>query len=229
MRLEVADDVEALAAQAAVAVADAAWEAVAARGHFAVAFSGGGTPARMLAELAATDLPWSSVSVFQVDERVAPDGHPDRNLNDLRRELIEPAGIPDARVHPMPVTAEDLDSAAVRYAAMLAAACGQPPALDLVHLGLGGDGHTASLVPGDPVLDVDDRDVAVTGTYEGRRRMTLTYPPLARAAQRLWLVEGAEKAGALRRLLDGDSSIPAGRVPQDDAVVLTDRATYAGG
>lgn len=226
MRLEVAADPEALAAQAAAEISRVALDAVADRGHFTVAFSGGGTPARMFAELAATDLPWSSVSVFQVDERVAPNGDPDRNLNDLHRQLIEPAGIPDANVHPMPVTDEDLDAAATRYAATLGQACGQPPTLDLVHLGLGDDGHTASLVPGDPVLAVDDREVATTEEYQGRRRMTLTYPALGRARQRLWLVEGTGKAGALKQLLDGDPSIPAGRVPQEGTVVFTDRATY---
>lgn len=229
MRVEVADDAEALAAQAAAEVARAARDAVAARGHFTVAFSGGGTPARMFAELAVAEVPWASVSVFQVDERVAPDGHADRNLEDLRRQLVEPAGVPEARVHPMPVTDEDLDAAAARYAATLEGVCGRPPALDLVHLGLGDDGHTASLVPGDPVLAVDDRDVATTGEYRGRRRMTLTYPALARARELLWLVEGGEKAGALTQLLDGDPSVPAGRVPQENAVVLTDRATYDGG
>lgn len=226
MRLEVADDSDTLAAQAAAEVGRVARDAVAARGSFTVAFSGGGTPARMFAALAAAELPWSSVSVFQVDERVAADGDPDRNLNDLRRQLVEPAGVPEANVHPMPVTDDDLDAAAARYAAALEDACGRPPVLDLVHLGVGGDGHTASLVPGDPVLAVDDRDVATTGEYQGRRRMTLTYPALGRARQRLWLVEGAEKAGALKQLLDGDPSIPAGRVPQENTVVLTDRATY---
>lgn len=229
MRLEVADDSEALATQAAGEVARAAREAIAVRGHFAVAFSGGGTPAGMFAALAAADLPWTSVSVFQVDERVAPDGDSDRNLNNLRQQLVEPAGIPEACVHPMPVTDDDLDAAAARYAATLEETCGRPPALDLVHLGLGADGHTASLVPGDPVLVVGDRDVAVTGTYQGRRRLTLTYPALGRARQRLWLVEGADKAGALRQLLDSDPSIPAGRVPQEDTVVFTDRATYDAG
>lgn len=229
MRLEVAADREVLAAQAAAEISRAARDAVADRGHFTVAFSGGGTPARMFAALADTDLPWASVSVFQVDERVAPDGDPDRNLNDLRRQLVEPAGIPDANVHPMPVTDEDLDAAATRYAATLVQACGQPPALDLVHLGLGDDGHTASLVPGDPVLAVDDREVAPTEEYQGRRRMTLTYPALGRAKERLWLVEGAEKAGALKQLLDGDPSVPAGRVPQERTVVFTDRGTYDAG
>ena len=110
------------------------------------------------------------------------------------------------------------------YAQTLQEIAGSPPVLDLVHLGLGPDGHTASLVPGDPVLDVTDADVALTGVYQGRRRMTLTYPILNRARRILWLVTGSEKAGPLVRLRQGDPSIPAGRVRQDQALVLADRA-----
>lgn len=229
MRLAVAEDSAALAVDVAAHVADVAREAIATRGRFVVAFSGGGTPAAMLTELAGHDLLWSAVLVFQVDERVAPDGHPDRNLTALRERLVGEAPIPWENVQAMPVTDDDLEAAADRYGAALRAACGAPPVLDLVHLGLGDDGHTASLVPGDPVLDVTDRDVAVTETYRGRRRMTLTFPPLARARELLWLVEGSEKAGALQRMLDGDRTIPAGRLPQDHALVFTDRATRGAG
>src|SRR5205823_3468838 len=122
------------------------------------------------------------------------------------------------------VESDDLDGAAARYAATLMTAAGAPPTLDLVHLGLGADGHTASLVPGDPVLEITDRDVAVTGVYRGRRRLTLTYPVLDRARRILWLVAGADKAPMLRRLRDGDSTIPAGRVRSDRAVVVADAA-----
>ena len=111
-----------------------------------------------------------------------------------------------------------------RYALTLREIAGSPPVLDLVHLGLGPDGHTASLVPGDAVLDVTDADVALTGVYQGRRRMTLTYPILNRSRRILWLVTGSEKAGMLVRLRDGDLSIPAGRVRRDQALVLADRA-----
>jgi 6-phosphogluconolactonase len=164
--------------------------------------SGGKTPWAMFAELVHHDLPWAAVQIFQVDERVAPDGDPDRNLSHLRQAL----GPAPADVVAMPVTDADLDAAAAAYAARL------PDRFDLVHLGLGPDGHTASLVPGDPGLEVTDRLVAVTGVYQGHRRMTLTYTALARADQLLWLVSGEDKREALRKLLAGDRSIPAGRV-----------------
>ena len=118
----------------------------------------------------------------------------------------------------MPVGDADLDAAAARYAATL------PRTFDLVHLGLGDDGHTASLVPGDPVLDVADRDVAVTQPYAGHRRMTLTYPVLDRADEVLWLVAGAAKTEPLARLRAGDAEIPAGRVRAPRQVLLADRA-----
>jgi 6-phosphogluconolactonase len=174
--------------------------------------------------LAEEDVPWPSVHVAQVDERVAPAGHPDRNFTRLRESLLEHAPLGEEQVHAMPVEAADLERAARRYAEILAATAGAPPVLDLVHLGLGPDGHTASLVPGDPVLDVSDCDVAVTGVYQGRRRMTLTYPILNRARRVLWLVTDGGKAEMLARLARGDPSIPAGRVCQDRAVLLADRA-----
>jgi 6-phosphogluconolactonase len=166
--------------------------------------------------LADQRIDWGSTEVFQVDERVAPDGDPDRNLTHMRKHLPETAV---QRLRPMPVTGDDLDAAAARYESSL------PAVLDIVHLGLGPDGHTASLVPGDPVLDVTDRRVALTGgEYQGHRRMTLTYPALAPARRIFWLATGEDKADALDKLLAGDRSIPAGRVEAADALVLADRA-----
>src|SRR5262249_33831094 len=170
-------------------------------------------------------VPWDSVHVVQVDERVAPAGDPDRNLAHLRESLLVHAPLGPEQIHAMPVESPDLEAAAADYAKRLATLAGSPPVIDLAHLGLGPDGHTASLVPGDPVLDVADRDVALTGgVYQGRRRMTLTYPVLDRARRVLWLVTGSEKVGMLERLLAGDRSIPAGRVRREHALVLADGA-----
>jgi 6-phosphogluconolactonase len=169
----------------------------------------------MLLRIAAMDLPWSSIDTWQVDERIAPLGDPDRNRT-RQEPALPPAALEGIRW--MPVEDVDLEASAARYAAAL------PGSFDLMHLGLGADGHTASLVPRDPVLDVHDRDVALTGAYEGRRRMTLTYRGLSRARRVVWLVTGAEKRGAVRMLLAGDRSIPAASVPVADQVLIADRA-----
>src|SRR5262245_20309597 len=174
--------------------------AVTARGRYILAVSGGRTPWLMLRALAEEPLPWQQVHVVQVDERVAPE----RNLAHLRASLLTRVQLPPDQVHAMPVEATDLDRAAAQYASTLSDVAGSPPVLDLVHLGLGPDGHTASLVPGDPALDVTDADVAVAGPYQGRRRMTLTFPIINRSRLVLWLVTGSEKAAALVRLHDGD-------------------------
>ena len=223
MELRILADADAVAREGAAFIAKAARAAVADRGRFIMAVSGGSTPWRMLRVLATEEVPWKDVHVVQVDERVAPPGDADRNLTHLRRSLLEHAPLPAEQLHAMPVEEEDLAAAAKRYAVTLQELAGAPPVLDLVHLGLGPDGHTASLVPGDPVLDITDTDVALTGAYQGRRRMTLTYPVLNRSRSILWLVTGADKAGMLLRLRDGDVSIPAGRVRRDHAVVLADR------
>src|SRR5262245_35300758 len=189
-----------------------------------MAVSGGHTPWAMLRALANEEVPWKNVHVFQVDERVAPAGDPDRNLTHLRESLLSHAPLPPDQIHAMPVESADLEAATAAYAKTLEGVCGAPPVLDLAHLGMGPDGHTASLVPGDPVLTVTDRDVALTGVYMGRRRMTLTFPVLDRARRVLWLITGAEKVPMFPRLTRGDVSIPAGRFRRDAALVLADRA-----
>jgi 6-phosphogluconolactonase len=224
MKIEVFADADTVAREAAILIAADARAAVAERGRFIIAVSGGHTPWVMLRALAREELPWDKVHIAQVDERVAPAGHPDRNLTHLRESLLEHAPLPPEQIYAMPVESPDLPAAAKQYAAILAKIAGSPAVLDLVHLGLGPDGHTASLVPGDPVLEVTDADVAVTGVYQGRRRMTLTYSILNRARRVLWLVTGKEKVGMLARLLAADPSIPAGRVNQERGLVLTDRA-----
>lgn len=214
MRVEVLEDAEDAARRGAELVAAAAREAIAGAGSFAIAVSGGRAPWRMFELLGERRLDWDAIRLFQVDERVAPPGDPDRNLTHLEASLPDAAR---ASLRPMPVDDPDLDAAAAGYAGTL------PERLDLVHLGLGPDGHTASLVPGDPVLEVADRAVAVTGPYQGRRRMTLTYPALEAAGAILWLVTGADKPDALERLRAGDRSIPAGRLRARRATVLCDR------
>lgn len=212
LAIEILPDAAAAAKRGADVIVDVATAAVEERGRFMLAVSGGRNPWSMFAALRER-MPWESVAVYQVDERVAPDGDPDRNLTALLEALPEAA-----EVRAMPVDADDLERAAADYAASL------PDAFDLVHLGLGPDGHTASLVPGDPVLDVTDRAVSLTGVYQGRRRMTLTYPTLERARALLWLVTGDDKASALRRLRAGDQSIPAGRVAAESSLILADAA-----
>ena len=224
MKVETFPDAEAVAQKGAEIIATEARSAVKARGRFIVAVSGGHTPWQMLRALANEDVPWEGVNVVQVDERVAPDGDPDRNLTHLRESLLEHAPIRADQIHAMPVQSTELEAGAKRYTVTLEEIAGTPPVLDLVHLGLGPDGHTASLVPGDPVLNVADSDVALTGFYQGRRRMTLTYPILNRARGILWLVTGKDKVAALARLRDGDVTIPAGRIQATNAVVLADQA-----
>jgi len=220
MKIEIFADADSVAREAASLIAVAARAAVAERGRFIMAVSGGHTPWVMLRNLTREEVPWDKVHLAQVDERVAPPGHPDRNLTHLQESLLEHAPLPLDQIYAMPVESVDLESAAKQYAATLAKIAGSPPVLDLVHLGLGPDGHTASLVPGDAVLEVKDADVAVTGIYQGRRRMTLTYPIVNRARRVLWLVTGSEKVGMLARLREGDPSIPAGRINQERALVL---------
>jgi 6-phosphogluconolactonase len=228
MKIEVLPDADAVAREGAAIIAEAARAAIVARGRFVLAVSGGHTPWIMLRELTSEKkVPWDDLHIVQVDERVAPAGHPDRNLTHLRESFLERVPLRREKVHAMPVESPDLDAAAKTYAQSLAEIAGSPPVIDLVHLGLGPDGHTASLVPADPVLNVTEADVALTGVYQGRRRMTLTYPVINRSRRILWLVTGSDKAGPLVRLHKADRSIPAGRVRQDQALVLADRAAAA--
>jgi 6-phosphogluconolactonase len=227
MKIEIFSDADAVAQMGAEIIAVEARAAVKARGRFVLAVSGGHTPWQMLRALATKDVPWSDVNVVQVDERVALAGDPDRNLTHLYETLMEHAPLRREQIYAMPVEEPDLESAAKKYAETLEKIAGSPPMIDLVHLGLGPDGHTASLVPGDPVLNITDRDVAITGVYQGRRRMTLTYPILNRARSILWLVTGKDKAAALARLSEGDPTIPAGRIQRENALLLADEAAAA--
>jgi 6-phosphogluconolactonase len=223
MNVEILPDVASLAKRAAAVIAADARAAVAARGRFVMAVSGGKSPWLMLADLANEDVPWANVHVFQIDERIAPAGDPDRNYVHLRDSLLQHAPIPPEQIYAMPVELPDSEAAAKEYAHTLEGIAGKPPVLDLAHLGLGPDGHTASLIPGDPVLDVTDRDVAITGVYQGRRRMTLTYPVINRSRRILWLVSGKDKVSAFPKLRAADPSIPAGRISQSQALLLADR------
>lgn len=218
LALTVVPDAEALAAAVASAIAGAISTAIAERNRAVVAFSGGTTPAAMLRRLSGADLAWSNVAVFQVDERVAPDGSDDRNATMLMRELLD--HVP-AQSYLMPVTRDRLEDAADSYALLLGDVCGG--VLDVVHLGLGADGHTASLVPDDPVLDETAADVALTQEYRGHRRMTMTLPLLNRARAVIWEVAGADKSPALAQLIRG-GDIPAARVEQQHATLYADTA-----
>ena len=224
MKIKVYNDADVVAMEAAKFIANEAREAVALRSKFVMAVSGGKTPWIMLRDLAHEDVPWNGVHIVQVDERVAPEGDADRNFTHLRESLLQHAPIRPEQIHAMAVESRNLQAACAEYQQTLKTLAGSPPVLDLVHLGLGSDGHTASLVPGDPVRDVKDSDVALTGIYQNRRRMTLTYPILNRSRRVLWLVTGSEKAGMLVRLQAADPSIPAGRVSRGRALVLADRA-----
>jgi 6-phosphogluconolactonase len=231
MQIEVLANDEAVAKAAAGVIAAEARAAVAERGVFTLAVSGGKTPWAMLKDLASEEVPWSQVHVFQIDERIAPEGDPDRNLTHLHESLLGNAPIPKENIHAMPVNAADPAESAKEYEQTLQEFCGNPPVLDMAHLGLGPDGHTASLVPGDPVLSVVDHDVALTdpvNLYQNRRRMTLTYPMINRSRKILWLATGAAKIPMIVRLKVADPTIPGGRIAQEQALLLTDTSAAAG-
>jgi len=212
------------AAEAATHIAAIARDAAARRGIFTLALSGGATPTGMLQALAGLDVPWHVTHLFQVDERVAAHGDPDRNLNTIEETLLSRVELDVSRLHAIPVEHPDIAAVPALYESALRSVAGSPPVLDVVHLGLGNDGHTASLVPADPVIRIRDRDVALTGTYRGRRRVTLTLPALNRARNVVWLVAGADKAGAVALLRAADPAIPASHVRQDGATLFADRA-----
>lgn len=223
MKLVVGADPAGAATVAADLVERHARAAIGARRRFVLALSGGRGPVPFLEQLAVRDIDWAATWVLQVDERLAPDGDPARNAGLLTATLGD---VLDRVGAFLPVKVDPADPAATvaAHRAALVEAAGDPPVVDLVHLGLGADGHTASLVPGDPVVDVVDEPVALTGEYEGHRRTTLTRPVLDRARHRLWFVVGAGKERALNGLLHHDASVPAGLVRSEDATVVVDRA-----
>ena len=224
MQICVHDDAKGAAAYAAKHIAEAARRAVLERGSGSLALSGGSTPGPTQSVLASENIPWASVHIFQVDERAVPINSPQRNFANIRNILLSRAPIPEENVHPMPVDTADLDAGAKAYERELTNVLGSPAVFDLVHLGLGADGHTASLVPGDASAARQTCDVTVSVPYEGTRRMTLTYPILNRARTILWLVLGQDKAEMLQRLIASDTSIPAGRIESSRAIVIADKA-----
>src|SRR5687768_4361977 len=224
--VEILPDPEAVAARAADLVVARLARAVADRMVATLAVSGGETPLPFFAQLAERKLPWAAVHVFQVDERVSPPGHEDRNLTGLRAALLDRVPIPPGNVHPMPVEAHDLEAAAAAYADEVRSVTAPVGGLDVVHMGLGDDGHTASWPPGDPVVD-SAADVAAIGPFNGRRRMTLTPPAVNRAGWIVWQIEGAAKAPVVARLVAGDPAVPASRVRRHAVTLLADTAAAA--
>lgn len=219
MRIETFAEEDAVAQRTAEVIAEAARAGTRLHGRAVLAFSGGSTPAPMLERLGRMDVRWNATHIVQADERVAPEGHPDRNWTMITSSLLAGADIPAPLLHPMPVTDDDLGAAAARYASRLQNVAGVPPIADVIHLGIGEDGHTASLVPGDPVLDVRDRWVALAGPYQGRRRMTLTYPAINAGRLLVWQITGAEKAAAVRAGLEG-TGVPASKIRRRDVIVV---------
>lgn len=228
MDVRQAKDAQAATVAAATWIAHLITVAVEARGVCTLALSGGSTPANMLQELSLLALPWCSVHVFQVDERAAPYGDPSRNLTQLQSLFLHKVCIPSDHIHAMPVEMHDLRRAATDYTTTLEAIAGRPPVLDIAHLGLGADGHTASLVPDDAVIRITDLEVAPTEIYAGHRRLTLTIPCLARARSLIWLITGQRKAAALASLIRCDSPLmPASRLPLITSTFFVDRGAAA--
>lgn len=213
---------DAVAHEAALYIAQAARKAIFDHGRFTFAISGGRTPWEMLKFLSKEKLAWEKIFIFQVDERIAPDGHPDRNLTQFFKTMEGSGLMTRVNVFPMPVTQENLEEACMEYSETIAQVKGGAP-FDLIHLGMGADGHTASLVPNDPICEVKDKDIAITtNLYQGRLRMSVTYPFIAKAKEIMWVITGEEKREMYHRFLDGDETIPAGIISKDNAVVFTD-------
>jgi 6-phosphogluconolactonase len=233
----VAPDESALARLAADLLVRAAQES---GPRFCFAVSGGSTPEPLYRLLASPEyrgrLPWGHTHLFFADERAVPPDSPDSNFGLVRRLLLSGAPLPDLQVHRMRGEAENLRAAAKGYEWELAAACAwgpqrREPRLDLVLLGVGDDGHTASLFPGTEALTEEER--WVVANYVPRLdacRLTLTYPTLAAAREVVFLVSGAGKAGIVRRVLGGDPDLPATRAARHPrAAFLLDAAAAEAG
>lgn len=227
MKLLILPDAKTVAQKAAEMIAESAEERIRLHGIFLLAVSGGSTPWKMLRQLADINLSWDKIELFQTDERIAPAGDQQRNLTQIQANLLQHLALKPKQVQAMPVEQTDLNLAAKNYAQLLSKSCGDPPILDLVHLGLGEDGHTASLLPDDPALKIKE-PVAITNEYHGHRRMTLTYPTINAACNRLWVITGANKQSMLKRLYHGDSQIPAGLVERNNTTILADQSAAAG-
>jgi 6-phosphogluconolactonase len=227
MRIQVLPTADAAAARAAGWLRAEIGRASAQRGRCLVALSGGRTPWRMLRELRRLRVHWHDLQVFQTDERVVPANDERRNSRQIADLLVAPNGLAADQFHAMPVERDDLRAGADEYARLLAEFGGSPPVFDVVQLGLGADGHTASLVPGDRLLRERTATVGVSVAYQGVTRMSLTFPVLDAARHRLWLVTGADKAAALGQLWAGDESVPAGQVAREAAFVFADVAAAA--
>jgi 6-phosphogluconolactonase len=223
MIIHVFTDEETVAREAAKFIAETVRQDVFARSRFVMALSGGQTPWKMLQILGSEDIPWKAVHIFQVDERLAPAGHRERNFTYLQESMLDHTDVLPEQIYAMPVDHKDLETMAGNYIQTLQRIAGNPPVLDLIHLGMGKDGHTASLVPGDPVLKMMDTDVALTGLYQGRQRLTMTYPFINRARRILWVITGREKSEMFNRLREADESIPAGCVCRTKTIVITDK------